>query len=132
MSEQADRDRLLSAYPVLREAWNVVQEFRAIYQLRDREQAQEQLDSWWAKVRAQGPHEFRGLQFMLTNWREEILNYFTYRVTNGFAEGKNNRIKAIIRAAYGYRNLTNLTQRILLAYPRADVTKESLLPHYLT
>jgi len=67
MSEQADRDRLLSAYPVLREAWNVVQEFRAIYQLRDREQAQEQLDSWWAKVRAQGPHEFRGLQFMLTN-----------------------------------------------------------------
>lgn len=26
---------------------------------------------------------------MLTNWRKEILNYFAYPVTNGFAEGKN-------------------------------------------
>jgi transposase len=44
--------------------------------------------------------EFKQLLSMLTNWREEILNYFDYRITNGFVEGKNNRIKTIKRMAY--------------------------------
>jgi transposase len=51
---------------------------------------------------------------MFRNWRSEILNYFDYHITNGFVEGKNNRIKAIKRMAYGYRNTDNLKRRILL------------------
>ena len=51
---------------------------------------------------------------MFRNWRGEILNYFDHRVTNGFVEGKNNRIKVIKRMAYGYRNIDNLRMRILL------------------
>ena len=43
-----------------------------------------------------------------------ILNYFDHRVTNGFVEGKNDRIKVIKRIAYGYRNVNNLGRRILL------------------
>ena len=34
---------------------------------------------------------------------EEILNYFGYPITNGFVEGKNNRIKTIKRMAYPSR-----------------------------
>jgi len=37
-----------------------------------------------------------------------------HRVTNGFAEGKNNRIKVIIRSGYGYRNMKNLGLWILM------------------
>jgi transposase len=51
---------------------------------------------------------------MFRNWRSEILNYFDYHITNGFVEGKNNRIKVIKRMAYGYRNVDNLRRRILL------------------
>ncbi len=51
---------------------------------------------------------------MLRDWREEILNYFDHRYTNGFVEGKNNRIKVIKRIAYGYRNTENFRQRIML------------------
>ena len=43
----------------------------------------------------------------------QIVNYFDYRITNGFVEGKNNRIKTIKRMAYGYRNMNNLRLRIL-------------------
>ncbi|MBL7120100.1 MAG: transposase [Dehalococcoidia bacterium] len=43
-----------------------------------------------------------------------MLNYFDYPYTNGFLEGKNNRIKVIKRVAYGYRNPANFRQRILL------------------
>jgi len=58
-------------------------------------------------------HRFLGLRYILTHWREEILNYF-FPVTEGFAEGKNNWIKVIIRSGYGYRVLENLSLRILM------------------
>ena len=61
---------------------------------------------------------------MLRTWCQEIINYFDYPYTNGFLEGKNNRIKVIKRVAYGYRNPANFRQRILLtnrkeAHPKA-------------
>ena len=59
--------------------------------------------------------EFKELLHTLANWREEILDYFDYRITNGFVEGKNNRIKTIKRMAYGYRNMDNFQLRILAA-----------------
>ncbi len=59
--------------------------------------------------------EFEALHYILTEWREEILNYFDCRITNGFVEGKNNRIKTIKRMAYGYRNMANFRLRILAA-----------------
>ena len=57
--------------------------------------------------------QFLGLRHILTHWREEVLNYL-FPVTNGFAEGKSNRIKVIIRSGYGHRNLENLSLRILM------------------
>ena len=33
--------------------------------------------------------EFKYLLPTLKEWRQEIINYFDYRITNGFAEGKN-------------------------------------------
>lgn len=131
-AERKERDRLMRAYPDLAQAWHTAQAFRAIYQATDREQAARELDAWWTRVRREGPREFLGLRYMLTNWREEILNYFAHPVTNGFAEGKNNRIKAIIRAGYGYRNIHNLAQRIMLANQTTSAAGEALSPHFLT
>jgi transposase len=131
-TERAERDRLRAIYPDLDEAWRIAEAFREIYQAASRQEARQRLDTWWDRVQRDGPREFRGLRHMLTHWHEEILNYFTYRVTNGFAEGKNNRIKAIIRAGYGYRNLTNLTQRIMLANPTTTHAREAFSPHLLT
>jgi transposase len=52
---------------------------------------------------------------MLTQWQEELLNYFTSRVTQGPVEGQNHRGKVIQRRAYGYRTFTNYRRRLLLA-----------------
>ena len=71
--------------------------------------------------------EFKELLHTLGNWREEILNYLDYRITNGFVEGKNNRIKTIKRAAYGYRNMANFRLRILATNPSCKVTVSHLL-----
>jgi len=58
-------------------------------------------------------HRFLGLRYILTHWREEILNYF-FPVTNGFAEGKSGRSKVIIRSGYGYYVLENPSLQILM------------------
>ena len=59
--------------------------------------------------------EMQALGSMFTGWGEEILNYFTTRVTQGLVEGKNHRAKVIQRQAYGYRTFANYRLRRLLA-----------------
>ena len=109
---------LLSRYPLLQQAWGLKEAFRAWYHSLSRIQAEERLTTWENSVREQGPAPFKALLPMLRLWRQEILNYFDHPYTNGFLEGKNNRIKVIKRVAYGYRNAQNFRQRILLTNPK--------------
>lgn len=66
-------------------------EVTVIYQ-RDREtdrsRAEEMLRILEEKIACDSLPEFKKLLYTLTNWREEILNYFDYPITNGFVEGK--------------------------------------------
>jgi transposase len=110
--EQMKLGRLFSLYPELAMAWSLKESLRAWYRSSSRAEAEFSLRHWEESVRKTGLKEFRLPMFV--NWRNEILNYFDYHITNGFVEGKNNRIKVIKRMAYGYRNVNNLRRRILL------------------
>jgi len=79
------------------------------------------------KIASDSLYEFMELLHAFANWREEILNYFDYRITNGFVEGKNNRIKTIKRMAYDYRNMDNFRMRILATNPGCKSTVSHLL-----
>jgi transposase len=131
-AECHERDRLLATYPVLAHAWHTTQSFRAIDGARSRAEAARALDEWCTCVQRCGPREFRGLYQVLGHWREESLDYFSYRITNGFAEGKNNRIKGIICNGYSYRNVAHLTQRIMLTNCSRSAAGEGYSPHLLT
>ena len=50
--------------------------------------------------------------FSLLRPMEGIVNYFNYRITNGKAEGINNKIKTFKRQAYGYRYIEYFKLRI--------------------
>ena len=51
---------------------------------------------------------------MLQNWEPYILNAFDCPYSNGFTEGVNNKIKALLkRIAFGYRSFKNFRTRIL-------------------
>ena len=101
--------------------------FRAWYGETKRSRAEKGLGLLEERIASDSLPEFKELLHTLTNWREEILNYFDYRITNGFVEGKNNRIKTIKRMAYGYRNMDNFRLRILAANPGCEVTVSHLL-----
>jgi len=120
---QARLRELLGRYPLLQQAWTLKEASRSWYRSGSRAQAEANLALWQEDVRQHGPPPFRALFPMLRDWRQEILNYFDHRYTNGFVEGKNNRIKVIKRVAYGYRNNANFRLRILLANHKGVATK---------
>ena len=111
--EKARLNQLFYRYPELRRAWVLKESFRAWYGGMNRSQGEERLKSLEKTMSDGSLSEFKELLHTLDNWREEILNYFDYPITNGFVEGKNNRIKTIKRMAYGYRNMDNFRLRIL-------------------
>ncbi len=113
--EKARLNELFYRYPELKRAWMIKESFRAWYKEIDRSRAEERLSLLEERIANDSLPEFKKLLHTLTNWREEILNYFDYPITNGFVEGKNNRIKTIKRMAYGYRNMDNFRLRILVA-----------------
>lgn len=104
---------LLPTFPELREVWIIKEKFRVWYREADRKKAELKLKQIEDRIADSRIPEFREILVTLNNWRSGILNYFEYRITNGFVEGKNNRIKTIKRMAYGYRNMANFRLRIL-------------------
>ncbi len=112
--EKAKLNQLFYRYPELGRAWMLKESFRDWYRGTNRSRAEERLRSLEDTISNGYLPEFKELLHTLDNWREEILNYFDYPITNGFVEGKNNRIKTIKRMAYGYRNMDNFRLRILV------------------
>ena len=125
--EKERLSQLFCRYPELERAWMFKESFRAWYREMTRSRAEERLELLERKIAGDSLPEFKELLHTLDNWRGEILNYFDYRITNGFVEGKNNRIKTIKRTAYGYRNMDNFRLRILAANPGCEGTVLHLL-----
>ncbi|KRK59787.1 hypothetical protein FC31_GL000314 [Limosilactobacillus antri DSM 16041] len=68
------------------------------------------------------PQPLQKVQRTLRRHKEEILHSFKYEAyTNGPVEGTNNKIKAIKRVAYGFRNFANFRIRILLTLPNTYI-----------
>jgi transposase len=111
--ERLNLEELFSMYPELKDAWRLKEGFRRWYRTATRAEAEVNLGVFEETIIDGTFPEFKHLLPTLKKWRQEILNYFDYRITNGFVEGKNNRIKTIKRMAYGYRNLDNFRLRIL-------------------
>ena len=114
--EEASLRGVLGPYPALRRAWLLKEDFRRWYRTASAATARVELSAWRRMI-ADLPDlpEMQALNGMLCRWQEEILNYFTFRVTQGPVEGQNHRAKVIQRRAYGYRNFANYRRRLLLA-----------------
>jgi transposase len=111
-----ERQRLMAALlrdePLAR-AWGLKESLRSLYRLQDPRQAQEALWRWLKEAEASGLAPFQRAAATLRRWQRELLNYFHHPITNALVEGKHNRIKALKRRGYGYRNERRFLLRIL-------------------
>lgn len=115
--EEGKLQQILTTCPELRVMYLLKEEFRTICdKVQQREQAARFLRAWICKVQATGDKRLLKFVNTLTNWWDEFLNYFIDRVTQGFVEGINNAIRAIIRRAFGFRNFDNFRLQVLAQY----------------
>lgn len=108
-------ERLFEYAPELEIAYDFCQELTDIFnQDVTKRQGKNKLKDWMKRVRESGLTCFNKFLKTLENWLDEIANYFISRLTSGFVEGLNNKIKVIKRRCYGILNPTHLFQRISL------------------
>jgi transposase len=103
----------LAASPELERCYRLKEEFRKIYQVRKPSKLKKRLGKWIQKLQQLGEKHLLKFVVTLKNWMQEILNAVRFKISNGAPEGLNNKIRIIIRRAYGFRNFGNLRLRTL-------------------
>ena len=107
-------EQLYDLSPALKQLHLFKEAFRDIFQAQqDRDDAVWALAQWIDSVQQSGQPKLDAFINTLENWANPILNYFNQRTTQGFVEGMNNKLKLIMRRAYGYRNFDRFALRIL-------------------
>ena len=88
--------------PELAQAYWLKEDFYAIYGM-PKDEAIKAFDDWIARCKASPVKgDFKEILSALKNWREPILAYFDYPITNGYTEALNGVAKVINRQGRGY------------------------------
>ena len=74
------------------------------------------LNKWMEEAKKMKNKHLNNFLYMLNDWKEYVLNYFTHRFTTSVIEGINNSIKTVKRMGYGFRNFANFKQRVLISF----------------
>ena len=106
---------LFKISPELEKAWELKEEFRDILQMQEEKNALQALNYWYERISKYKLVPFYEAYKTIKHWQDKILNYFASNITNGFAEGINNKIKLIKRIGYGVPNIFNMRKKIFMA-----------------
>ena len=117
MSEHEIVDYMLSIDKDLKDAYELLNEYRNFNSIATIDNAEEYLDELIIKFHNSKIDEYYKAYKLLKNWRQEIINSFHringYVISNGGMERTNRDIKTIIRHAYGFKNFSRLRNRIM-------------------
>ena len=116
LSEKEERKlgKLLSYSKELTEVYTIKESLINWYELSDETNSYRRLIQWIDRAKALNIPELTEALKPFENWTEEISNYHKCRYTNGSVEGRNNKIKTLIRRSYFLPNRTIYENRILL------------------
>jgi transposase len=107
--------RLFRYSPILKTAYELCEELTYIFNRRiSKDKAKKEIGIWAELVRLFGMSCFESFLSTSEKRIEEIADYFTGRLTGGFVEGLNNKIRVIKRRCYGIFNVRHLFQRIFI------------------
>lgn len=113
--ERKRLDRLFEYSPELKAAYMLREELTSIFEMRlDKDAGKKRLIEWRDKVSRSSLNCFNKFLKTLDNWLDKIANYFTNRLSSGFVEGLNNKIKTMKRRCYGILRTETIFQRLYL------------------
>jgi len=113
--EQKLLERLFAYSPKLEQAYRLREELTQIFE-RDYTKggAKCAIRAWCKQVRKSGIKAFDSFLGTVETWLDKIANYFLDRLTSGFVEGFNNRVKVLKRRCYGIFDVDRIFQRLTL------------------
>ncbi len=108
-------ERLFTYSPKLKQAYTLREELTEIFE-RDytKTEAKCAIHAWCERVRQSEIEEFNSFLGTMKTWLDQITNYFLERLTSGFVEGFNNRVKVLKRRCYGIFDVGQIFQRLTL------------------
>ena len=106
----------------LSRAYHRKEQIRGILHMSDPEAAEEELTRWlWWASHSRIP-EFIELGKKIRRHKDRILNTIRMKMSNARIEATNNKIKILIKRAYGFRNIQNLIDLILLVCSKLEIS----------
>lgn len=114
LKNEEDRKQLelmLTVSEKLREAYELKEAF---YELMEKEEDKKEAIKKWIKIEAAyNLEEYNKVAETIYRWFYSIVRGFETGYTNGFTEGKNNKIKVLKRISFGVRRFDRFRKRIL-------------------
>lgn len=113
--DQETLDKLFQYSPILQQAYQLKNELTALFDSDlDRRRGKQRITGWMNRVKKSSVRCFDAFLKTLETYKDEVVNYFLDRLTSGFVEGLNNKIKVIKRRCYGLKNIGHLFQHLYL------------------
>lgn len=103
---------LLAVNEPLFVAHTMKEQLRALWKQEGRKSGEEFLKKWCLDATLTGIKPLMRVAKNLWRRSEGLLNYFDHRISNGKAEGINNKIKTLKRQAYGFRDMDYFKLRL--------------------
>lgn len=95
-------------------AYRMKETLRLLLKLKGTEEAQAALKRWLWWASHSRINAFKELYQKIKRHKEHILNTIRLGMSNARIEATNNKIKLIIRKAYGFRNIQNMLDMVYL------------------
>jgi transposase len=113
VDEKAHLQEALKLNESLSVAYYLKEDLRQFWNQRSKPAAEKHLDAWCRRADASGIRQMQTMAKTLRMHRRGLLNWYDHPISTGPLEGINNKIGALQRRAYGYRNYEHLKERLL-------------------
>ena len=107
-------DLIRAKDPQLFRAYSLKESLRLLLKIQDADQAEKELEHWLFWASHSRIPAFKELYKKIKRHKEHILNTIRLGLSNARIEATNNKIKLIIRKAYGFRNIQNMMDMVYL------------------
>ncbi len=115
-SEKKRLEELKRTHPKLYQLWSMREKLYEWYQTdTSPELAKTSLSEWVKEAKKLELEHLNSFCKTLENWKPQIVNFFAHRVTSGFVEGMNSKIRLLKRIAFGMPNFKHFRLRMIWA-----------------
>ena len=113
VDEKAQLKEALQLNESLSVAYYLKEDLRQFWNQKSKPAAEQYLEAWCRRADASGIRQMQIMAKTLRMHRRGLLNWYDHPISTGPLEGINNKIGAMQRRAYGYRNYEHIKERLL-------------------